>query len=154
MYIPHYYRLVKGVGKAETPLLAFDAALRVAGVGDYNLVKVSSILPANSVEKDKVDLQVGALLPIVYSYYTKLGGEAPIVAAVALGIPEDRDKVGVIMEISGEMDEHIACDRVRRMVIEAMQVRGNKAFDIKVVSSVIVPDKTLYTCVFAGVALW
>ena len=43
------YTIVSGVGKGLTSLSAFDNALLNAGVGDYNLVKVSSILPAKCI---------------------------------------------------------------------------------------------------------
>lgn len=36
-----------GVGRGPTELSAFDAALADAGVGDYNLVTVSSVVPAD-----------------------------------------------------------------------------------------------------------
>ncbi|MEZ3142653.1 pyruvoyl-dependent arginine decarboxylase [Halobaculum sp. MBLA0143] len=37
-----------GLGRGPTELSAFDAALAGAGVADYNLVTVSSVLPADS----------------------------------------------------------------------------------------------------------
>lgn len=41
-------KVVKGVGEASTPLSAFDAALRDAGVYNYNLITLSSVIPPNS----------------------------------------------------------------------------------------------------------
>lgn len=37
--------LARGVGEGPTPLAAFDAALRDAGVANYNLIVLSSVIP-------------------------------------------------------------------------------------------------------------
>lgn len=45
-------KIVKGAGEASTPLSAFDAALKDAGVYNYNLIALSSVIPPGSkVEK-------------------------------------------------------------------------------------------------------
>ena len=41
-------QIASGTGKAHTKLAAFDAALHEAGVANYNLIKLSSIVPAGS----------------------------------------------------------------------------------------------------------
>lgn len=38
-------RVSRGSGSGSTPLAAFDAALRAAGVADFNLVRLSSVIP-------------------------------------------------------------------------------------------------------------
>jgi len=40
--------LARGVGRGPTPLAAFDAALGDAGVANYNLVCLSSVIPPGS----------------------------------------------------------------------------------------------------------
>ncbi len=42
-------RLVEGVGTGPTTLAAYDAALRQVGVADYNLIRLSSVIPAGSM---------------------------------------------------------------------------------------------------------
>lgn len=42
-------KVVKGAGEASTPLSAFDAALKDAGVYNYNLITLSSVIPPHSV---------------------------------------------------------------------------------------------------------
>jgi len=44
--VPQKIFLTKGVGKHKEKLRSFEAALRKAGIEKYNLVRVSSILPA------------------------------------------------------------------------------------------------------------
>lgn len=40
--------ITTGVGVAPTKLAAFDAALREAGIGNYNLIPLSSVIPPDS----------------------------------------------------------------------------------------------------------
>jgi arginine decarboxylase len=42
-------RVASAVGCGPTPLAAFDAALRSAGVEDYNLIALSSVIPPGSI---------------------------------------------------------------------------------------------------------
>jgi len=41
--------MARGLGGGPTPLAAFDAALRDAGVANYNLIPLSSVIPPGSV---------------------------------------------------------------------------------------------------------
>ncbi len=50
--------VTSGSGEGETPLAAFDNALKDAGVYNYNLIKLSSVIPPNSelvLEKFRAD---------------------------------------------------------------------------------------------------
>ena len=42
------------VGKGPTPVAAFDDALLVAGLGNYNLVRLSSVIPDDELSPDYV----------------------------------------------------------------------------------------------------
>lgn len=42
-------RVSAGTGTGTTRLAAFDAALRSAGVGDFNLIRLSSVIPPRSM---------------------------------------------------------------------------------------------------------
>ncbi len=42
-------KLVKGIGHGATKLSAFDAALQDAGVSNYNLIVLSSVIPPHAV---------------------------------------------------------------------------------------------------------
>lgn len=44
-------QIAPGTGKAHTKLAAFDAALHDAGVSNYNLIRLSSIIPPGSTIK-------------------------------------------------------------------------------------------------------
>jgi arginine decarboxylase len=60
-----------GSGSGVTRLAAFDAALHSAGIANYNLIRLSSIVPPNSdvvVGKvDRNDIEVGYRLYVVLS---------------------------------------------------------------------------------------
>lgn len=45
--------VTSGTGHGKTPLSAFDAALKDAGVNNYNLIYISSIIPKSTVVKIK-----------------------------------------------------------------------------------------------------
>ncbi len=52
---------------AVSAMNAFDAALLDAGVGDINLIQVSSVLPPDIKEVDKLPDSIGAFRPCVLS---------------------------------------------------------------------------------------
>ena len=45
--VPKYAFTTSGCGTAKEKLASFEMALRDAGIAEYNLVKVSSIMPPN-----------------------------------------------------------------------------------------------------------
>lgn len=45
--------ITSGIGTGKTPLSAFDAALKEAGVSNYNLIPLSSIIPPGSTIRIK-----------------------------------------------------------------------------------------------------
>lgn len=81
MSIKNIY-LATGTGEGPTLLAAFDAALLDAGVGDYNLLKLSSVIPPHSriVQQKHVprDDQYGHRMYVVLSQQRveELGQEA------------------------------------------------------------------------------
>ena len=87
-----------GSAEGETSLNAFDNALLAAGIGNINLVKVSSILPPEAEVVDLPRLRPGAIVPTAFAAMTsEVPGEV-VAAAVGWARPEDRTKNGVIME--------------------------------------------------------
>lgn len=63
---PTKFFLVSGSSEGYSLLNAFDGALIASGVGDTNLVKMSSILPPGCVEINPppVPMPQGALVPV------------------------------------------------------------------------------------------
>lgn len=149
---PRYYFFAKGTSEGFTPLNAFDGALINAGLGDYNLVKVSSIIPPNCKEKIDIEIPYGSLVPIAYASITSdIPGEI-ISAAVAIALPEDNTLTGLIMEYSARGHKEEIESIVRNMAQEGMKKRGKKI--VKLMSQSIESKVRHIGSAFAGVVLW
>lgn len=119
MYPRHYY-ITTGVGYDQRHLVAFDNALIDANISEYNLVKISSILPADCVQSLTIDLRKGS--PLLTAYATissSIIGET-VSAAVAVGVPDSKTDVGIIMEFSHKGNAIEAELTVKSMVKRAM----------------------------------
>ena len=149
---PSRFCIGAGAGHGETDLLAFDRALAAAGFSDYNLVRVSSIIPPRACLVDRPDCSPGSLLPVAYASLVSEEQGLVISAAVAAGIPASPDGVGVIMEFAGPVALDEAEDRVRFMAEKALAYRGSGVKDI-LVKGVSARVHGI-TAVFAGVALF
>ena len=148
------YKLATGIGHGAYPITSFDHALCSAGVGNYNLVRLSSILPLRSARSDRIGLPLGSLLPIAYAVQT--GVKGVISAAIAIGFPKktDQNHCCVIMEFEGECSEGEALKVVSDMVREGFKKRG---WELEYIEAKSVQAECLvgeYTTVFACVAEW
>ncbi len=134
--LPKKFFLTAGSADASTELNAFDAALLRAGVGDTNLIKLSSILPPGAVEIEPYEPPKGSLVFLAYGERASAEPGTLISAAVAVGIPEDRAAAGLIMECS-RIGEPGPCEEsARAMVREGMEiVRGSRIREIKSISA-------------------
>jgi len=150
--VPTKFFLTAGSGDASTALNAFDAALLCAGVGDTNLVRLSSILPPGAEEIAPCNLVKGSLVPLAYGDMTSSEPGTLISAAVAVGIPEDPACAGLIMECS-RIGDPGPCERAaRQMVEEGMEIiRGCRIREIKSISASTVVKRV--GAVFAAVVL-
>ncbi|MGA1795929.1 MAG: pyruvoyl-dependent arginine decarboxylase [bacterium] len=149
---PRYFFFVKGAAEGYTPLNAFDGALIDAGVGNFNLVKVSSIIPPRCTEIRDHSIPPGSLVPIAYaSIISDIPGEV-ISAAVAAALPEDDERPGLIMEYSSRGHKEEIESIVRNMAEQGMAKRGTR---IARLQSVAIESKVQHIgAAFAGVMLW
>jgi arginine decarboxylase len=104
-------------------LNAFDAALIEAGIGNLNLLRVSSILPPSTQLSAGLEIPAGSLTPTAYGYITSGQPGQVIAAAIGVGIGSP-DNYGVIMEFEGYCTKAEAEVRVREMVEEGFKKRG------------------------------
>jgi arginine decarboxylase len=151
---PTKFFLVSGSSEGFSLLNAFDGALLASGVGDTNLVKMSSILPpgCEEMKQPPVPMPQGALVPVAYaSLCSDVPGEV-ISAAVAIAIPEDPNRAGLIMEYSARAEEDVVLAQVKRMVEKGMELRKRPIKEIKAISATYKVDTV--AGVFAGVVLW
>lgn len=151
---PDIYCLVKGAAEGRTRLNAFDNALLEAGVGDTNLMRMSSILPpaATEVNVKEIVLPKGGLIPLAYATIDSTTPGRIISAAIAVGIPEDDSEPGVIMEFEDHAPLATVEAIVRQMVIDGFEYRNRKLKEIKSIG--IEHNVEQCAAVFAAAVLW
>jgi len=142
--------MVAAGAEGPTRLNAFDAALLASGIGNLNLLRVSSILPPGAEIVDKLEIPAGSLTPTAYGSITSETPGEYISAAVAVGL--SHDTFGVIMEFSGRCRENEARERVSFMAEQALIMRGMPIKQILVRSTE--HQVKQIGCAFAAVALW
>jgi arginine decarboxylase len=149
---PTHYFLVSGASEGFTPLNAFDGALLSAGIGDTNLVKMSSIVPPRCRLISPVPLPPGSLVPTAYaSISSDIPGEI-ISSAVAVALPKEPHYPGLIMEYSGRGTKVDIEETVRRMALEGMKLRMRETKDL---ISIAVEHKVQKVgATLAAVVLW
>ena len=100
--IPKYAFITKGVGEAKEKLTSFEMALRDAGIAEYNLVKVSSIMPPHCKIINKKDglkkLSAGQIVFVVLSEQSTNEPGRKVAASVGIALPSDRSKHGYLSE--------------------------------------------------------
>lgn len=90
--------IVSGHSEGPSKLNAFDNALYEAEIGDVNLIKVSSMLEANTELEELPKLKAGAMVNCVLSEVTSDVKGEEIIACVAVAIG---DELGCVVENSG-----------------------------------------------------
>jgi arginine decarboxylase len=117
---PEPVPVVSATGAGPTDLDAFDAALSAAGVGDYNLVELSSVLPAGAepaVGAPVPDWRTGELVATVLAARV---GEGPVAAGIGWSLA---DEGGVFYEETAR--DATACeDRLRTGLARARERRN------------------------------
>lgn len=149
---PRRYTLVAASAEGEHELTAFDRALLEAGIGNVNLLRVSSILPPGAVYESRLVIPPGSLVPVAYGSLASADKGARIAAAVAVGIGAGAGDFGVIMEFAGHCGRQEAERRVSEMVAEAFGHRGMKPAEIRVAGAEHVVAAC--GCVLAAAPLW
>ena len=135
--------LLAASAEGGTKLNAFDNALLKMGIGNVNLVKLSSIIPAyiewiNELPKN---IPVGMLLPTVYAHIESDEPGSTITAALGVGISEGNEG-GLIYEYSGYCTKEEAEKMVHKMAEEGFKVRGWKLKEFKAaVAEITVNDR-------------
>lgn len=127
---PKKYFLTAAAAEGNTELTAFDNALLAGGIGNINLIRVSSILPPGAEYDPAMKIPPGSLVPTAYGYVcSDVPGEL-IAAAVGVGL--SADTFGVIMEFSGRASRKEAEQWIEAMLREAFASRGLELKDMKI----------------------
>jgi arginine decarboxylase len=150
--IPNKFFLVAGHAEGMTKLNAFDNALVDAGIGNTNLMKMSSILPPNSKKIQPIKLPLGALIPVAYGSKVSTQTDETISAGVAVAIPKNPKLNGLIMEYSGAGLKEEIERIVRHMAEEGFKARK---YQLKSIQSIAVQHRVSNIgAVYAAVVLW
>lgn len=147
---PKKFKIVAGSSEGKTILNSFDNALLQAGIGNVNLLRVSSILPPSSEYDPELSLPPGSLVPTAYGYVISEKKGERIAACVGVGFSEDT--FGVIMEYAAKGTKEQAEEKIREMLKNAFETRGMPMVDIMLASTEHVVEDI--GCAFAAVALW
>ena len=140
-----------GTAEGTTPLNAFDNALLAAGIGNINLVKVSSILPPGADVVTLPRIKPGAIVPTAYAAITsEVPGEV-VAAAVGWALPDTPGLNGVIMEFHDKATRDEAERMIVQMLEEAFRARGWRIAQMKVAAVEHQVERT--GCALAAVTL-
>lgn len=148
---PNAYFLCAGHADSEMPLNAFDHALLDAGIGDTNLVKMSSILPPAARKVEPRQLPYGSLIAVAYADMISSQPGELIASAVAIAIPEDDSLPGLIMEHHGTGSAEEIEKIVREMALRGFEHRKRTLKEL--VSISIEHRVEQHGATFAGVVL-
>lgn len=123
--------VVSGLGTGPTKLSAFDAALNAAGVANYNIIKLSSVIPSKTkifIHNDKLDKLSGRWGDKLYVVMAESRVDTPNVEAWA-GIGWVQDKKtgkGLFVEHDGNSEEAVRRDITQSL--EALMATRNVDF--------------------------
>lgn len=127
-------------------LNAFDVALIKAGIGEQNLVAVSSIIPEGAEETDDRKMPMGAVTHCVLSQIRGKGGE-DIAAGIAYAYRKD-GKGGYVAEghIRGPKD--VLIKELKEKMKEMAKIRNVEFGETKcIVEEMHVPEHEFGCCV-------
>lgn len=130
--IPRSFFVTSGFGVADDPLISFDAALRDAGIGECNLVEVSSILPANALEVERYEIKPTPG-EITFCVVSRMDGESGEVTGASIGYgwlesEKERGKrdFGIICEHHGYYSREYLRENVKEKLYKMAKIRGKK----------------------------
>lgn len=138
--------LTAGAGDGGTDLNAFDNALRAGGIADFNLIKVTSIVPPSVpvyiLPKGRyLIVGDGLMVPTIYGTVASMERGTRIAVAVGAGVPTDPTRAGVVFVHSCIGAKKRADQVVRAMVDEGMAAKGIDTYTVSTAAaSVVVRD--------------
>lgn len=147
---PTKFVVRSGVGVSKTSIInAVDKAMIDAGVGDVNMIKISSVLPEDIEKTKEIPEDIGAFRPCVISKAT--GENTRLAAGISYGFRED-DKGGYVMEhnvnsVNLELEKFI--EEMKEKLEQMGEDRGISLKDVEYEYSNIEVGKDGYGCAIA-----
>lgn len=122
--------ITSGAAEGPSKLNAFDNALLNAGIGNVNLIKVSSIIPADTPIVELPELSPGKMINCILSYESSPKKGDLISAAIAVANSND---FGVVVENSGiNEDPHEIRENAIEMARYMLEIRNKDIKDLLV----------------------
>lgn len=122
-FLPREFFITTGKGQSDTSEMnAFDNALIKAGIGQCNLVKVSSILPKNCEEISPVKIEPGTITFVVLSRSNGKKGEK-ISTGIGYAIMKNEQGYGIIAEDCNNKSEEKAREEIQKKLREMASSR-------------------------------
>ncbi len=133
-------------------LNAFDKAALRAGIGEQNIVPVSSVLPPKIKQIQKKKLSMGAILHCVLAQMRGSEGET-ISAGIAYGFRDD-DEGGYVVEGHGHMNKKAVREILEWKMDEMGKLRNVEIGPIKYrIEELSIPMDHYGACIAATVFL-
>ncbi|MCQ2086280.1 MAG: pyruvoyl-dependent arginine decarboxylase [archaeon] len=129
-------------------LNAFDRALINAGIGEQNLVLVSSIIPENAKQIDRVKLSMGAITHCVLSQMRGFEGET-ISAGIAYAYRKD-NRGGYVAESHLHGSGESLKAELQRKIWEIAKIRRVEITDVNFVIEELEVPANHYGCCIAS----
>ncbi len=132
--VPKAFFVTSGVGMDSEQANAFDLALRDAGIGECNLVGVSSILPAQAVETERSSVRI---TPgnITFCVMSRAEGKSGEVIGAGIGYGwlwteneegEEQSEFGIICEHHGHCSRDYLAEKVQEKLYKMAEIRDKK----------------------------
>ncbi|MGC8601142.1 MAG: pyruvoyl-dependent arginine decarboxylase [Thermoprotei archaeon] len=139
-------------GKATDPissLNAFDAALVDAKISECNLVSVSSILPPDAEEVQRVPIHPGSVTFVVLARMD--GDEGEQIAAGVAWTWEAKHRFGMVAEAHGYMSREAITEILEWKLSEMARLRGISITEKKIRTETLTVPMDNYGSVVAAV---
>jgi arginine decarboxylase len=147
-------QISSATGEAFTELAAFDAALHVAGVDNYNLIRLSSVIPPKSFVEvckgpvSRLDSVWGDKRYVVLAEYRQSIKGKDAWAGIGW-VQDSEDGRGLFVEHEADNREQVEAD-IRASLTDLMKTRGVDFGKIKMkVTGVTCVDKPVCALVVA-----
>lgn len=128
--IPRRFFATSGKALSKVSKLnAFDRALLEAGIGNCNLVPVSSIIPGGAEECEVCEIPAGSIVFVVMARMDGSGGEE-LAAGIAWAWERGR-RFGLVVEAHDNMSSQKLKKMLDERLMEMAEARGVELVDVK-----------------------
>ncbi len=145
--------LTKGTGAGATQIAAFDKALFDAGIANYNLIRLSSIIPPHrDIVREKYITPAsdfGHKLYLVYASEIRHASQGEAWAGIGWVIAKDGTGKGLFTEHEGSSEQEVR-ELIRNTLTSMTEYREEEYSEIHYELVGTAPEDQLYSCAFVA----